>query len=586
MIKLLFDLSPHPWRDVALPAALCFAAAIVQGGGLALLAPFVMALLDGEIGAALEWLAAMAGALLAYAVIQYQAQCACYRGGINLARDLYEKLSRHILELPLGWFDGGRVGDVSQLASKGVLDVIAAQAHHMRPIIGAFATPVAMMVFMTWFDGRIGLVTLLAAPFLFGAYRLTGWLAAMAEHESHKAASETNARIVEFSNNQAMLRAYDREKLGERLLDSVLERQRRMVARLLRFGLPGMLLFSIALQMFFGAIIGQSAYLVLEGSLPLAVAAALLVLAARFMEPMALAVDLGASVRIAANLATRIKDILETPPLPEPLPAEARTPGVPLTLTFEEVRFSYGGKPVLQGVSFQAEANKVTALVGPSGAGKSTMLQLAARFRDVDAGSIRLGGGDIRDMRSEELVRHVSVVFQNVYLCEGTIRDNILFARNDAPKDVIERAIRLSGVDEILARLPLGLDTPVGESGAFLSGGERQRISIARAILKDAPVLLLDEATSALDAANQRLVMNAVTELRSTKTILVVAHRLGSIETADAIVVLGRDGRVEDMGSHADLLARGGLYRRFFADIKASEGWNLREARMDGRCSH
>jgi ATP-binding cassette subfamily B protein IrtB len=247
------------------------------------------------------------------------------------------------------------------------------------------------------------------------------------------------------------------------------------------------------------------------------------------------------------------------------------------------VRFSYGGPagstgssgpPALDGVDVAVPAGTTCAIVGPSGAGKSTVLNLVARFWDPDAGSVRLGGVDLRDLTAEQLYEAVTVVFQDVYLFPATVHDNIAFGRPDATRSDVVAAAREAQAHEFVSALSRGYDTPVGEGGALLSGGERQRVSIARAILKDAPVVLLDEATAALDATTERQVQTALARLVSGRTLLVVAHRLATIRHADQIVVLDH-GRVAERGVHADLVAAGGLYARLWAERERAARWTL-----------
>lgn len=573
MIRVLRSVSAHADRDVAAPLRLTAMAAVVQGIGFALLVPFTSALLRGQVTAAGWWLAGMVGVLGLYAWVQYRAQLACYAGGERLAADLYEALSRHIVRLPLGWFGGERVGQVSRLMSKGVIDVMGVPAHLLRPIVGAFVTPATVLVCMFLFDWRVALAAAVGAPCLWGAYRYAGVLAARAEHAADAAGSEANGRLVEFARMQAVLRAYDRGDKGAALLHTALERQHATGHALLRTAVPGLILFSVVLQLCFTGILGQGVLLVRSGALGLAELVALLVLAARFMEPMVIAADLGASVRIAGNTLQRMRMVLDTPPLPEPGLPEAM--GDDFDIAFDGVRFVYGTTQVLRGVTLHAKSRAVTALVGPSGAGKSTLLQLAARFRDVDAGNVRVAGADVRNVPADDLMRRVSFVFQSVYLYDATIEENLRIGNEHATDAQLAEVIRRARIDEMLERLPLGLATRVGEGGTALSGGERQRIAIGRAMLKDAPILLLDEATAALDPENQRAVQQAIDSLRGTRTIVVIAHRLQTIRDADHIVVLGAQGTVVDAGRHEELLERGGLYADFWRRREQAQGWRL-----------
>ena len=245
-------------------------------------------------------------------------------------------------------------------------------------------------------------------------------------------------------------------------------------------------------------------------------------------------------------------------------------------VVFEDVSFSYGdGERVLRGVSFTAREGEVTALVGPSGSGKSTVAKLAARFWDADAGSVRVGGVNVADVDPETLLADYAEVFQDVVLFDDTVMGNIRLGRAGATDEEVLAAARAAMCDEFVSRMPQGYDTVIGENGGRLSGGERQRISIARAILKDAPVVLLDEATASLDVENETQVQRALSRLLAGKTVLFIAHRMRTVANADKIVVL-KEGRVAEQGAPAELMAReGGLYRRMVELQTEASGWSL-----------
>lgn len=243
-------------------------------------------------------------------------------------------------------------------------------------------------------------------------------------------------------------------------------------------------------------------------------------------------------------------------------------------IVFDHVDFGYDNRTVLHDLSFTIPANRTTAIVGPSGSGKSTICNLIARFYDVSAGAITLGGRDVRDYTCDSLLKNMSMVFQNVYLFRDTIRNNILFGRPDASEDELVAAAKKARCHDFIMALPDGYDTIVGEGGSSLSGGEKQRISIARAILKDAPIVILDEATASIDPENEHLIQEAISALTHGKTIITIAHRLATIENADQILVIA-DGRLVQRGNHAALVAQPGIYRDFIEIREQAEGWRM-----------
>jgi ATP-binding cassette subfamily B protein len=244
-------------------------------------------------------------------------------------------------------------------------------------------------------------------------------------------------------------------------------------------------------------------------------------------------------------------------------------------IVFENVGFAYDNEQVLRGVSFTAKEGEVTALVGPSGSGKSTCARLAARLWDIDSGTIRVGGVNIADIEPETLLTDYSMVFQDVVLFDDTVMENIRLGKHGATDEEVRAAAKAANCDEFVEKLPKGYDTPIGENGARLSGGERQRISIARALLKDASIVLLDEATASLDVENESKVQGALSRLLTGKTVLVIAHRMRTVEAADKIVVL-KEGKVAEEGSPEELLAReSSMFRRMAELQAASAGWTI-----------
>ncbi|MEW1737295.1 ATP-binding cassette domain-containing protein, partial [Nocardia beijingensis] len=269
---------------------------------------------------------------------------------------------------------------------------------------------------------------------------------------------------------------------------------------------------------------------------------------------------LGGKLRSARTVLGGLDTVLRAEPLPEP-----REPVRPVghDLAFESVVFRHGDRTVLDGVSLSVPEGRRVAVVGPSGAGKSTLLQLLARFYDVDGGAVRVGGVDVRAISTEALMERIAVVFQNVYLFDGTIEENVRLGRPGAAEAEVRAAATAAGLDEVIERLPGGWATNVGEGGALLSGGERQRVSIARALLKNAPIVLLDEVTSALDPVNEAAVHDGIERLLAGRTVVLVAHRLRTVRRADHIVFLD-DGRIVEEGSHDELLRLGGRYADFW----------------------
>ncbi len=570
--KLFRVLDPEGRRLLQWLLTWLVAAAVLQGVAFVLLVPLLEALLGPDPARAWPWVGALAAVFAGYAWCHWTGQMTGYRLGTGLSRTLHHGLGDAVARLPLGWFTAARTGQLAQLASTSVVDVMGAPAHLLRPVVSAVVTPAVVVGAIAFLDWRLALAAVVTVPLAALTWRLTTRLTGGADHAVDAAAVDAAGRVVEFAQHQPVLRAFRRTTDGYGLLDDALVAQRAAGRRLLLRVVPGFTTFVLVLQLGFTIVLLAGTYLALGGTVGTVELVALLVLAVRFVEPLVAAADVAGAIRMAANALDRIEDVIATPPLPEP--SRPGGPGEP-AVEFADVTFGYEpGRPVLSGVSLAVPPRTMTALVGPSGAGKTTIVRLVARFWDVDSGVVRVAGEDVRDLTTEQLMAQVSLVFQDVYLFDGTIAENVRLARPDATDDQLAEAARLARVDEILARLPDGWDTRVGEGGTSLSGGERQRVSIARAILKDAPIVLLDEATAALDPENEAAVQEALAALTANRTLLVVAHRLQTVAAADQIAVLD-GGRIVELGRHEDLLARGGRYADFWRERTRARGWRL-----------
>ncbi|MFF0867114.1 ABC transporter ATP-binding protein [Nonomuraea sp. NPDC003560] len=561
MIRMLLRVLGHRYAGPARrTVALMTTTAVAEGLSYALLVPVLRALFGGAPADVWPWLAAFGAAVAVYAGLRYTSDLAGMRVGTSMLRGMYHRLGEHLARLPLGWYDAGRVGEVSVMASRGLLQAMGIIAHLLAPFVSALVTPLTIVAVLFTVDWRAGLAALAAAPVVAAVQSWTARSTAAADAERHERDKEAAERVVEFLQTQPVLRAAGRT--GERfaLLDDSLREVRRASRRTVVSTLPGVVGLALVVQAAFSSILALGAYLALGGELGVPEVLAVLVLTARCADPLLSLSEVGGKLRAARSVLARLDAVLRTEPLPEP-----REPVEPVRhdLAFESVAFRHGDRAVLGDVSFSVPEGQRLAVVGPSGAGKSTLLQLLARFHDVDAGAVRVGGVDVRDMSTETLMSRIAVVFQDVYLFDGTIEDNVRLGRPDADEAEVRAAATAARLDEVVERLPGGWAANVGEGGALLSGGERQRVSIARALLKDAPVVLLDEVTSALDPVNEAAVHEGVERLMAGRTVVMVAHRMRTVRRADRVVFLD-GGRIVEAGGHDELLRRGGRYAGFW----------------------
>ncbi|MEU2575306.1 ABC transporter ATP-binding protein [Streptomyces anulatus] len=558
-------------------------AAVLQGVAFALLVPVLQALLGADPDDVWPWLTAFTGCVIGYAVLQGAALSGGFTVGSQLSRVLHRRLADQALRLPMGWFTAGRTAEFSRLAGQNVIQVMSTPAHLLRPFLTSLLTPVTLVIATFFFDVRTALVLLVCAPVLFAVQLASAAMMRRLDLGRDAAAGESADRVLEYTRNQPVLRAFGRTAEGYGALDDALVAEARADRRLIARGLPGLVSFTFATRLVFALLLALGVSWQLDGSLTIPTLLALLVLLVRLIDSVSSAAEAGAGMRIARNTLERLGAVLDEPPFPQPV--EPQTPR-DASVEFSGVGFRYTDgtadassvRPVLSDVTFRLPERSMTALVGPSGAGKTTVAALIARFRDTTDGSVRIGGVDVREIAADDLAAHVSLVFQDVYLFDGTIEENVRIAAPDAAPDELATAASLSGLDRVIAELPDGWDTKVGEGGARLSGGQRQRVSIARALLKDAPILILDEATAALDQENEALFADAVRALADRKTLLVIAHRLSSVVHADQILVL-EDGEITERGTHDDLVTAGGTYASFWQRRARAHGWRLEAAR-------
>jgi ATP-binding cassette subfamily B protein IrtB len=419
----------------------------------------------------------------------------------------------------------------------------------------------------------LGLAALVGVVVLLGAL----WIAVRLTRRADVVAGETNSalteRIIEFARTQQALRAARRVEPARSLVGGALDAQHGASLRLLTMQIPGQLLFSLASQLALIVFAGMAAWLTVGGELAVPEAIALIVVIARYLEPFTSLSELAPALETTRATLGRIQEVLDAPTLaagPATLPNAGAAPRIEL----DGVTFAYGDETLFDGLSFVLEPGTTTAIVGPSGSGKSTILALIAGLHEPTSGRVLFDGVDLATLSPAARRAATSVVFQHPYLFDGSLRDNVLVGDPDADADSLAAAMRLARVDELTARLPDGQETVVGEAGAALSGGERQRVSIARALVKPAPVLLVDEATSALDTENEAAVVDALTADERRRTRVIVAHRLASIRHADRVLFVD-DGRIVEDGTIDELLAADGRYVRF------REFWNQQRAAAD-----
>ena len=554
---------------------------LVRGFSLISFIPAAIALTSGQPAWGMDlrgWLIALAVCAAASFILEYFLAIRSYVVAFDFLTNMHRAIGDKIASLPLGAFRADTAGKTSRLVSRELMMLGEIFAHMYSPLIAAIVTSLTMLAGITVFSPLLGVVCLASVPIVAGGVWVARRCLLSGSALKEPPARELSHRIVEYATKQGALRACGRSASYEPLRRA--EELYGVAARrsLIRETL-GQIVNGMAAQLVVVSLICAIGLLAVGGSVSPVEAVVAIGLLLRFTQIL---VDIGL---LASAFETRRPvldlghEILSAPELPTASEDGESDDSAELSasVALEDVVFSYeADQPVLRGVSFRVEPGTMTAIVGPSGCGKTTIARLIARFYDVDSGVVSVGDRDVRRWDPAQLMAQLSLVFQDVYLFDDTLEANVRVGRPDASVAEVEEAARLSGVDEIVARLPMGWGTQVGEGGRALSGGERQRVSIARALLKASPIVLFDEATSALDPENEHRVTAAMDTLRQNATLLVIAHKLDTITAADQIVVLDENGRVVQIGTHSQLFAETeGQYRGFWEARSRAAGWRL-----------
>ena len=480
-------------------------------------------------------------------------------------------LAERLRVLPLSFFGKRDLADLTSVVMKDTADQERLFSHTMPQLFGTGASTAIVAVMLLVFDWRLALASLWPVPVAVIVLLATTRLQTAATRKKNAAALVLADGIQEYLESNREVRALNRtDDFLARLNGNVDAFERAKLASELTTGTA---VSSTQTLLRLGTVttILAGTALVAAGQCDLLVFFCFMLVVTRLYDPINLILQSTAELIDMRESLARMRAIEQEP---------AQVGSVDFApqghdIVFDGVSFSYeNGEPVLTDVSFTAREGEVTALVGPSGSGKSTAAKLAARFWDVDAGHITVGGVDVAGVDPETLLTDYTEVFQDVVLFNGTVMENIRLGRREATDEEVLAAARAANCDEFVRKMAQGYDTPIGENGALLSGGERQRISIARAILKDAPIVLLDEATASLDVESESLVQEALSRLLVGKTVLVIAHRMRTVLGADHIVVLA-EGRVAEEGTPAELLAAGGLFARMVGLQGSAADWKL-----------
>jgi ATP-binding cassette subfamily B protein IrtB len=576
MIRTWIGLVPAERRGkLALYAALALLSVIVRAVGTVLLVPLVAALFGPAPHQALGWLGWLTAATAAGWLIDTATARIGFDLGFAVLDHTQHDVANRLPDVRLEWFSADNTATARQAIAATGPELVGLAVNLLTPLVTAVLLPAAIAVALLPVSWQLGAAAMGGVPLLLGALWASARLARRADHAAAQANTALTERIIEFARTQQALRAARRVEPARSMVGDALAAAHGATMRLLTMQVPGQLLFSLASQLALILFAGATTALTVTHTLSVPEAVGLIVVIARYLEPFTSISELGPALESTRATLDRIRSVLGAPVITAGTQTRHGRHDAPL-IEFHDVTFGYdrAGAPVLDGVSFALQPASTTAIVGPSGSGKSTILALIAGLYQPSRGRVLLDGVDVATLDAETRRTASSVVFQHPYLFHGTIRENILAGDPTATESQFGRATALARVDELTGRLPAGAETVVGEAGSALSGGERQRVSIARALLKPAPVLLVDEATSALDTENEAAVVDALTADPQPRTRVIVAHRLASIRHADRVLFLDA-GRIVEDGAVEELLTAGGRFEDFWRQQREAADWHI-----------
>ncbi len=520
-----------------------------------------------------------AGILLAFLALgagfQYLADRLQSAAGYEVFAEKRKAFAAHLRRLPMGYFTAGNLGRISSILSADMVFIEENSMNIVADVVSDGFAQLVLTVFLFTLHPWLGTAVLITAIIAMGLAFPMNRESLRNSGARQQAIEDLTGAVIEYTEGLAVSKSFCLTGESSAELRQSFSRSRDANLRFERQHTPWERTLQIVYALGTAAILALSVWLFQFGQLDSASFVGVMLFLLNIFAPFKHLFQLDSRLTIMENCLDRLDDVFAEKSLPMD-GAQAFPETAADEIEFEHVSFAYGKETILHDICFSADRGQMIALVGESGSGKTTVANLLARFWDTQEGAVKLRGVDVRELPMETLMAQISMVFQKVYLFEDTIFNNIAMGQPEAGfEDVVEAAKKARCYDFIM-RLPYGFDTQVGEGGASLSGGEAQRISIARCILKDAPIIILDEATASVDADNEAFIQQAMSELCRNKTVLVIAHRLNTIRGADQILVLDH-GRIIECGSHEELMFKGGEYRRMVELWEQNVGWNREE---------
>lgn len=493
------------------------------------------------------------------------------KAGYRACADKRVEIAEHLRYLPMGWFNDNSLGEVTSVTTNTMENMANIATRVVMVTTKGFLTSGIIAVMMLFFDWRMGLITLAGLVLFFAVNAAMQRAEQTLSKRKFDADERLVSKVLEYVQGIAEVKNFDLTNDSSTQVHTAVEESRKASFAM---EIPSVLymLAQLVINKLTGVAVCTAAIIFsLCGTMELSNCLLMLICSFILFEQLDSAGSFSSLFRSIDIDVDKANSILNVEPMD--IDGEDLSPRCE-DITLSHVSFSYDSKPILRDVSLTVPEKTTVAIVGPSGSGKSTLCNLMARFWDVQSGSVSLGGKDVREYSYDSLIRNFSFVFQRTYLFSDTIANNIRFGKPDATLEEVKAAAEKARCYDFIMAKPDGFDTVIGEGGATLSGGERQRISIARAIMKEAPIIILDEATANVDPENEKELMEAVSELTHDKTVIMIAHRLKTVRNADCIFVVDH-GEIVQQGTHDELMAVDGLYRRFVVERKQAAGWKV-----------
>ena len=533
----------------------------------------VMAIINNDVSMQTVWLSLgiMLLSVILNILISLKVTMLQTEAGYHTCTHKRIEIAEHMRYLPMGYFNQNSLGQITSVTTNTLESLADVATRVVMMTLEGFLTAGTITVFVFIYDWRIGLILLAGLILFLLPNGLMRWQAGNVSEAKQQADTDLVAIVLEYSQGIAEVKNYNIVQSSAKKLSHAIENKRHLDTKLTWVTSPYIALQGMITKLT-GTIMGLfSIYFYLKGSMNLLICIMMLISAFMIYESLDGVGSFSSLLRIVDLSVDMVNKVLSIKPMDiSGKDLQPKTSNIKLN----HVNFSYESKKIIDDVSLDIPEKTTTALVGPSGSGKTTLCNLIARFWDIESGSISLDGHDVKEYSYDSLIRNFSFVFQTVYLFEDTIENNIKFGNPDASHEEVVAAAKKAACHDFILSLPEGYQTKIGEGGASLSGGERQRISIARAIIKDAPIIILDEATANVDPENEEALMQAIHSLTKDKTIIMIAHRLKTVEHADQIIVLDK-GRIVEQGKHRELLAKQGLYSRFIQERRSAASWRI-----------